>query len=494
MVWSRVRGAPRGLPVDRTDLLGATIDLQARVAWLLRVNRIASPYGALPAEAFNARLAEVGGRARHTSAISTAESGRAAIDLELVAAYERALGRAHGQLTGAVSDIVLAQRANAQWATPSREEAYRGLSRLQETVDHGAATGTDWIALAGFVTAANASPPPESLVRRWSHQLTIEMLRSGYFDYSCRWTALALLLSDPLLAPPVEEEIIAVASTPGAPYTRNAWDVLTESRQRLRVGQLICGLTVDDPERTLGLSLGLATMIGRGQLGRDDVAALVRQLYELSSYGSENDRALAWMLAARLGQTASRTIGAPVVPAPERHVMISAPPMLEAYVNAAREESGLAEDDMIVRLLKESLSHLLLERRQMAHLMISASPYRDSIARVAVAISTTHPDKEARASASVLLRQVRPDDRSLLLDLVRSSDPDVVTHGLTACARTGQQIPRALRDQLLEQPQTRAVTLNALGLMGDLDDRSPDAILVTDWHRRFGHAIRTDPS
>lgn len=202
MGWARIRGAPRRLPVDGRDLLDPVIDV---TAWLLRVSRLASPWGSTTAERFVDRLTEVGYPGRHASQVSLWESGRVTTSLGLVGAYERALDLAPGELLGAVGGMQQTARIHAVDRQPAdRAQVFRRLSQLDERIVADIATGADWIAVAELLTDPRVTPPAESTVRRWAYTLSVQMLRSGHFDYSSRWTALSILLADPLFAEPVE--------------------------------------------------------------------------------------------------------------------------------------------------------------------------------------------------------------------------------------------------------------------------------------------------
>lgn len=129
------------------------------------------------------------------------------------------------------------------------------------------------------------------------------MLRSGHFDYSSRWTALSILLADPLFAEPVEAEIVSAIAEPGVPLARNGWDALSQATRPGIARSLIDRLVPGDDERSLGLAFGLATMIGRVELSRDDVFRLRPRLRLLVDDGSAAEQEMGYMLAGRLGPT-----------------------------------------------------------------------------------------------------------------------------------------------------------------------------------------------
>lgn len=467
MGWARIRGAPRRLPVDGRDLLDPVIDVTARTAWLLRVSRLASPWGSTTAERFVDRLTEVGYPGRHASQVSLWESGRVTTSLGLVGAYERALDLAPGELLGAVGGMQQTARIHAVDRQPAdRAQVFRRLSQLDERIVADIATGADWIALAELLTDPRVTPPAESTVRRWAYTLSVQMLRSGHFDYSSRWSALSILLADPLFAEPVEAEIVSAIAEPGVPLARNGWDALSQATRPGIARSLIDRLVPGDDERSLGLAFGLATMIGRVELSRDDVFRLRPRLRLLVDDGSAAEQAMGYMLAGRLGPTTMSELGHPPAPVWTRRSYVEKPPHYEQYVDAVRRTSGIEHDAMIERLLQEALSEVLLEKQQMANQLISASPYRDAVALTAVEVATSSPDPIARHAAANMLRQLAPDDRVQLTRLLDSPDPHVVTNGIVASGRGGVQEAAARLTVLCTDPRYRAEALMALGMLG----------------------------
>ena len=471
MGWGKIRGAPRRLPVDRNDLFTPIIDVAARTAWLLRVSRFASAWGDQTADAFGRRLAEVGLPVSHSSLISQWESGRTVQSLSLVAAYERALWLAQGELLGAVGSMQQSSRVSAgERPEQDRESRWRELSRLDDRIEDGRASGRDWLALATLLTDQRNAPPPEGLIRRWTYELTIDMLRSGHFDYSTRWSAISVLISDPLYADAVEREVIAAAAEAGAPLARNAWDALSQSGRHGAAGGLINRLSLGNYEQLLGLSIGLATMIGRKQLSHTDVGQLQHKVRELLADGDDAERELAFMLAGRLGRSTMTSVSYPRNQMWNSRTFVEHPPHLEEYLAAAREASGIEDDLMLRRLLQEALSGLWVEKRQLAHQLIGASPYRDAIARTAVQVATTSPEPHARHAAALLLRQTAPDDRTQLTRLLHCDDQMVVRLGIVAVGRGGDHSAVDMLGTFLDDETTRADALLARNMLGRADD------------------------
>lgn len=493
MSWGKIRGAPRRLPADEHDLFDSSIDVAARTAWLLRVSRMASPWGARTADSFVRRLAEVGYPIKHGSQVSQWESGRFTAPLALVAAYERALSLAPAELLGAVASMQQTYRVTVAEPIPDdRDQLFTQISMLDEAIAEGTATGHDWLTLVILITDPRITPRPRGTARLMAHGLTTEMLRAGHFDYSSRWAALSILLGDSLYQELAEQEIVAVAQQPGAPLARNAWAALSQSTRKGVAATLIEQFVSGDDERVLGVSFGLATMIGRRQLGGQDVEALQDRLQVMAREGSPQDRDIAYSLAGRLGGRTMAAVGHPPPAQWSQRGFVERPPHYDDYLAAVREASGLDDDPIIDRLLQEALSNLWLEKRQLAQELIGASPYRDAVARTAIHVATTSAVGQARRSASNLLRQITPDDQSLLRRLLFATDPKVVSDGLIAIGRGGA-LDRAALAPFLDDPTTREDALMAAGMLGHTGVAATDEEQVAaDWWARGG-GRRTTP-
>ena len=97
------RGRPYQVPEDHTPIGGDSIDIDARVGWLLLMSRLHHPDPDLAlGECFNAALRKVGLQADR-SAVSRWESGKVTPRYSVLVAYEQALGLRVGQLTSVVN-------------------------------------------------------------------------------------------------------------------------------------------------------------------------------------------------------------------------------------------------------------------------------------------------------------------------------------------------------------------------------------------------------
>lgn len=493
MGWAGVsRGAPRRIVGDDNDIFSPRIDVKRRAAWLLRMSRIATPWGNRPAAGFVRRLHEVGLPEVHSSRVTSWEGGTLPVDISLVAGYERALGLHPGRLQGPIVAMLLATDPQAQLTSVpplERSKLFAVQNQVVERIEAGVGSGGDWLTLAGLLTAPTAVPPPAHIIENWINALFVEFVRSVHDDYTARWGTLASLVADPLLAPIVREQAMVVAREPGVPFARLIWDVLSQDVDASEYQNYMQGLLSSDSERQIGVSFGVATMLSRRQLSKSDVTALVEIVRQMA-VASPEQRELAFMFAARLGGGVPALVGMPmrITEATLRLDLIK-PAHLGGYVRRAREDAGIHDDPMIVRLLQEGLSHHFVDKRQVAHQLIAASPYRESVASHATKIAASAALAEDRVTAALLLRQMAPADLTSVYRLLESPDPVVVNHALIAIARAGGDPPDDL-ERLLRDPLTReGAVLTSIYARRPIVDASPAEQARERWWSRHGGTI-----
>jgi transcriptional regulator with XRE-family HTH domain len=193
------RGRPYQVPVDKTPISGPTVDIDARVGWLLLMSRLHhhDPDLAL-GESFNAALRTVGLQADR-SAVSRWESGKVTPRYSVLVAYEQALGLRAGQLTS----VVNAQRrafggeGMPAWM-PILDASSAGFhEELDSLFDHvldNPATGPEWTALAHHISAAGTMYVHGRVWGQVSDKLINQLSRSVGVSYLQRFEAVRLLL------------------------------------------------------------------------------------------------------------------------------------------------------------------------------------------------------------------------------------------------------------------------------------------------------------
>lgn len=193
------RGRPYQVPVDDTAINGPTVDVDARVGWLLLMSRLhhRDPELAL-GESFNAALRRVGLQADR-SAVSRWESGKVTPRYSVLVAYEEALGLRPGQLTS----VVNAQRRAfgsgglASWmpVLDSKSDGFHErLDSLFDGLLEGPGTGPEWTSLAHHVSAAGTMYVHSAVWKQLSDKLINQLARSVGVSYLQRFEAVRLLL------------------------------------------------------------------------------------------------------------------------------------------------------------------------------------------------------------------------------------------------------------------------------------------------------------
>src|SRR5262245_10354627 len=193
------RGRPYQVPVDDTPINGPTVDVDARVGWLLLMSRLhhRDPDLAL-GESFNTALRGVGLQADR-SAVSRWESGKVTPRYSVLVAYEHALDLRPGQLTSVVNALRRAY-GGAQLAAwmpvldPTSERVHTTLDGLFDSLLDGEGTGSEWTLLGQHVTTAGTVYVPSRLWQQLSESLVSELSRGVGVAYLQRLEAVRLLM------------------------------------------------------------------------------------------------------------------------------------------------------------------------------------------------------------------------------------------------------------------------------------------------------------
>lgn len=440
MTWPQVRGRPRNMPEDRSPLRSQAVDVDARVCWLMRVTRMASPLGGT-GEEFSQRLATLG---IHLDgpAISRLESNQRTFPAALISAYETLLERPGGSLL-AVCDA-MCRTLSYRSIRPARElpdsEVREELDRISEVIRHGQPTGGDWLSLAHLMTQSNGIVLPRFVEDQWLYQLIDEMSRAAGSSYITRIEAMSRVMTHAFGAGRlmgVGLDRIREAGVQGAGDVVHVWG---DGHDRASVEQAIALLAEgEDLEVQRGAALALLQRVIEGRLETTQVARLVEATRAMARDDRTMSQETAFMLGRRIspefGAEISATTGCLPGSAPGGARIDRPPPELRTYVEAAREHSGIEEDRMFERMLREALTDDFPERRFQSRMMLGASPYAPVIADTALHVQRSSQSRAARQAAALLLTHlslhVTAADLEPMLD---SSDPYIRGRSLVALA------------------------------------------------------------
>lgn len=193
------RGRPYQVPEDRTSLRASTVDVDARVGWLLLMSRLHHQNSDLALGGpFMAALSDLGLQADR-SAVSRWESGKMQPRFSVLTAYERVLELRPGQLSTVVNALRRAyspegQRAWAPVLDPQSEAFHLRLDHLLDVLLSEKATGADWTEFGYFVSAPDMLYLHSSVWRELTFRLVDQMARSVGLAYLQRFETIRILL------------------------------------------------------------------------------------------------------------------------------------------------------------------------------------------------------------------------------------------------------------------------------------------------------------
>lgn len=490
MTWVSARGRPRNMPEDGSTLRSRTVDVEARVSWLLRISRLASPLGGT-GEEFSRRLATMG-IYLDGPAISRLESNQRPFPATLISAYEVLLERPPGSLLGVCDAMcrTLSYRA----ARPSRvlqaSDLRVELDRVSEVIRHGRPTGGDWLSLAHLMTQPNGIVLPRFVEDQWLYQLIDEMSRAAGTSYITRIEAMSRVMTDEFGAARLLGVGLERIREPGVQAARDVLHVWGDGHDHASMEHALALLGEEDLEVQRGAALALLQRVIEGRLSTEQA----RQVTEATRRLAQDERPAAQETAYMLGRRISPEFGAEIslatgcVPgsAPAGARIDRPPPELRKYLDAAREESGIEDDRMLERLMREALTDDFPERRFQARMMIGASPYAPVIARTALRVQRTSTSAPARQASALLLTHLSPHLTAAGLEpMLDSPDSYIRGRGLIALAHgPGIRHDLDLHTHLLD-PEVGLHAAYAAGMTRhpDLDARSAHRLALPEVRR-----------
>jgi len=504
MSWLPGRGRPVAIPHDRTPLRGRSIDTRARVAWLLRINRLA--YSPGPASDFVKKLRDHG-CILGSSTLCRYETGSEPVPLLVIRAYELALGLPPGQLVGACGGLervfgsAIAAEPDADTVL-TRAELIAALSEWESRIAGGSMHGMDWIRLAEVMCCRSELVLPPSVMHSWAATLATETVRSVREAYTTRSRALGLMLADVGIGRRVLQAIEEVTRAPGAQSVTRVLALLGGSSDPTVTRWLIKSFWESEGEHQWGAAYGLLLQVCRGTLS-GDLVPLVSDVV-LHAAGEGLDRGLpAFMLAQRLSAELTQQVVARLgcYPAPTgAGARVQSPAGLRHYRAAALLESGL-DDPMLDRLLREALSPDFVERRHHSSLLLAASPYRDILADVALGLLSNPTEPYVEDSASNCLGYLAGGAQRAKLMKSLATLPrrrGTVLRALAQCGGVSEAVdltayltePEEAGDVVYAAGMSDHSALRVLAASEDLPD--PGLQRAAQWWRRIGPAVTDD--
>ena len=448
MGTSRRPGRLQRIAFDATPLNSAQPDIDARIGWLLAMLRL---HGADPqfldGRMFTEALADAGVPVSR-SLLSRWESGEIPISYEGMSAYERALGLEPGRISSLTAYIrgslpSVRTRVVRPKLDPSTREFAERFDELLDLAEDGNARARDWQELGWYLAAA---PMIHLRARTWkvlTHQLVTELPLSVKLAYRQYMTAALQMAAVQRAQDFMVDAIAAYVTDPDVQVITNPVGLLDRlpTRDSARLVLDIIERPPTSSAFTLGVWLatqkvtqGHFTAEERSQLDmlvlklwRANPAKAGEDLAELIAGLPEGMRSTLVDAATRAGR---RKLGY-VVEHGEEMVASRARVIAHTMAEAARRRVSAAppydEDKMLSRLIREALFHRDSERRHLAALLISASPFHEAVTdELLLMLAETGNPPALRTRSATLVRYLGSDvHRMRMLPLLEDPNEDV---------------------------------------------------------------------
>jgi hypothetical protein len=506
---------------DATPLNSRQPDIDARIGWLLAMSRLHHPDEAhQDGRAFVTALADAG-LPTSRSLLSRWESGEIPISYEGMSAYEAVLGLTPGQissLTGYIRASIPGVRSRVvrPKLDPSTREFARRFDELLDMAEDGGAAARDWQELGWHMAAVPMVHLRATTWEALTGQLINQLPRSTKVAYR-QYSTAAMNLASVLRAQDyLVEAIKHYVSNPDVQVVTNPMGLLDRLPTR-EAARLVLDALADPPNPSVfGVAVWVAAMKvvhgGFSEEERAELDMLVLRLWRQNPAKASEDLAelianLPEGMRSSLVRAASRSgrrkLGY-VVEHGEEVVATQARDIAQELAEAARgrvpQDASYDGDRMLARLVREALFHRDSERRHLAALLISASPFGDAVADELLSLVAVEGYPAwMRGRAATLVRYLSSDaHRMRMLSLIDHPVDEVaapVTQGIGHMHLTpmaDQALRRSLRHELSTRERAKMYALGMTGSPGlEAIMRSTDA---PEWQRSAARWWRTQGS
>ncbi|MGA9747415.1 MAG: hypothetical protein WBQ50_08175 [Nocardioides sp.] len=519
-------GRVQQIAYDATPLNSVSVDVEARIGWLLAMSRLHHPDASFrDGRVFIAALGDEG-MPTSRSLLSRWESGEIPISYEAMAAYERVLGLESGRISSITAYVgAILPRVKARLARPRLDPAEPAFSdRLDELVtlaEDGGALSRDWQDLGWHLAAV-----PHAFLRSstWSAicgNLINELPRTVKLAYRQYSAAAFNLAQVPRAQGYLVDSIADYVADPGAQVLTSPVGLLDRLPTR-EASALVLDMVEQPPTKSVfrvGVWLAAQKLTDGHfdeserarldmivlQLWRRNPAQASDDLAELIAGMPEGMRATLVHAAERAGR---RRLGYAVEHG-EEVIATRARAISSQIADQARtlvpQEPNYAEDRMLSRLVREALFHRDSERRHLASLLIASSPFGRAVTDcLLMALRDAAQPPPMRSRIATLARYLSDETHRLrMIGLLDDGSEDVVT---PIAQGIGHMPYSAMSDQVLRSTLGRELTTSARGKMYALGmSGSPGLATIASsegppgwqreaaaWWRERGPAIRPD--
>ncbi|MFZ5847276.1 MAG: hypothetical protein ACOYX5_07850 [Actinomycetota bacterium] len=489
---ARRPGRVQKIAYDDTPLSSRKPDIDARIGWLLAMSRLHHPDPEMAdGRRFVQALAAVGCTASR-SLVSRWESGEIPISYEGMAAYEKALALVPGQvssITGYVRAAIpgVKTRVARPQLDPATPEFSRRFDELIDLAEDDAACATEWQDLGWHLAAVPLAHLRAHTWEKITRQVVNRLPRSLKVPYRQYSTAAMNLAASPRAQDYLTDAVHDYIHTPGVQVLTNPIGILDQLPTR-KAAEMVLDLVEEPPSEAVGaLAVWVAAQkVTRGDFtpeerSRLDMLVLRRwranpakasaELAELIACLPEGLRSTLTDAAAKAGRRKLEYVvesGEDLAPNMARGLSHD---LAEAARAQVPNEPTYDEDRMLQRLVREALFHRDSERRHLASLLISASPFGEALADGLLSlIGVANAPTPVRVRAATLARYLSTDAHRLRMvgflddanDEVGTFVAQAIGH-MTFTSFSDQVLRSSLQDEW--SPRERA-KMYALGMTG----------------------------
>ena len=430
------RGRPYRLPVDASAVTDPA-DGQARAAWLLGLSRLHAFSEPLSSRTvFIERLNDLG-IVTDATRLSRWETGHSPISLAVAQAYEKALELPVGSLSLAVESLVPLDESPL--APPRREKL--DVALLQSRLDalfavtlHGRATASDWVDLARLLATRPQIYLPSETWGELTQLLANELARSTPSAFVARFAALRLLVHHPASRHQAIRAIGRIVTNEATHVVVSPLTLLEEVGDDGAVRLLERFLRGPAGYERSGATWAVLSYLRRGQVdavqldryGAITADLLARETGLVPSLdGLALYRGLPPTVQARVLSATSSTASRRVMESARAHGTITEPEhgrRLSARIAFDAQDAtpgwrALPLDQMLVRLVNETLFEVDHARRTQATALVAASPYATCVAEAFVKLGNGPDEATAVRALTALTLIPQPHHRDDLLHL-----------------------------------------------------------------------------
>jgi hypothetical protein len=519
------RGRPPQMPDDLTSMDEGYYDPWARTAWLLVTCRSLGRETAYADRSVFVEALRDAGVTTDLSRLSRWESGQHAITFKALRGYETVLGLPQGALVAANRQLVRdsdpagkqPERVSfADRATEAPDALIMGLIE-KATASGDPMTGGDWLTLVTELEHFELVLLP---TRQWSllcERLVQELARTTGVDQLRRFEALSTLISHPVGERHVRHALGAWLTDQDVQVVSPMLGLLQQLEDPAANQLVIKLLDVDSKALSLGAVQVAATKAARGHFNRVELAKLEQQAVRGLVTPRHKRGADLLDLLTHLPDDSYAHVLATMKDGPLRARVLSARETKdlatrEVSRDISRKVATLAQtmtpavytaepDQLLQRLVRESLFHVSSNRRRLATYALGLSPYAPAVADCFISLAGSERELLGERAWESIWALGHGSRREDVVALVDADHTWTQRRALISLARSPQRLTTAEQARIKvamrhESASVRRAALYATGLQAPhhlpnpLETKaSPDASVVT-WWRRVGPAIR----